>query len=55
LEAFDLRIATYEAQLEAYQARLEKQFTAMELAIAGFNAAQTAILALLPDTTNNKS
>ncbi len=53
LEDFDDRVAMYEEQLVAYEARLEKQFTAMELAIAGFNAANSALLALL--STNSES
>ncbi|MSP55822.1 MAG: hypothetical protein EXR69_09505 [Myxococcales bacterium] len=53
LEAFDARIATYEEQLAAYEDRLEKQFTAMEIAIAGFNAANSALLALLPSTDDD--
>lgn len=55
LTAFDTRIATYEAQLTAYQARLEKQFTAMELAIALFNSASSSLIALLPSTSTKSS
>ncbi len=55
LTAYDTRISTYEDQLTSYEARLKQEFTAMELALAGFNSAKSAIAALLPSSSSSSS
>lgn len=53
LDAADKRIADFNDYLAKYQARLEKSFTAMELAMSKFETAKAALLALMPDTTTS--
>ncbi len=52
IETMTTRIEDYEERLESYRTRLEKQFLAMELAMAKFQSAESALTALLPDTTS---
>lgn len=55
IEDIDTRISNVERKISAYRTRLEKQFTAMELAMSRFQNAESALTALLPDTNSSDS
>ena len=50
LETMAQRISDFEDRMDAYRTRLERQVTAMEVAMARIQSAQSALTALLPDT-----
>ncbi len=50
IEAYEERISDFEERMEAYEARLKKKFLAMELAMAQFNQASSALSALMPES-----
>ncbi|MES2640687.1 MAG: flagellar filament capping protein FliD [Myxococcota bacterium] len=52
LETLTKRIDDFQDHLDAYRARLQKQFTAMELAMSRFQTAGSAISALLPSSSS---
>lgn len=49
------RIEDFEDRMTAYEDRLRSQFTAMEVAMARFESAQNALLALMPDSSSSSS
>lgn len=53
VDTMDDRIADFQDQLDTYEARLQKQFTNMEIAMARFQTSQAALLSLMPDTSSN--
>lgn len=50
IDVFTQRIADFQDHLDSYRARLQKQFTAMEIAMSKFQSAGSAIAALLPSS-----
>lgn len=53
VDTMDDRVADFQDQLDKYEARLQKQFTNMEIAMARFQTSQAALLSLMPDTSSN--
>ncbi|MFN7142987.1 MAG: flagellar filament capping protein FliD [Myxococcota bacterium] len=51
IETMGKRIDDFEDRMDAYRTRLERQFTAMEVSMARLQSAQSALTALLPDTS----
>lgn len=55
IEDTNQRISDFDDYLAAYEARLTTNFTNMELTLARLQANQSALMALMPDTSSNSS
>ncbi len=53
IETLEKRITDFQDHLDAYRSRLQKQFTSMELAMARFQTAGSALSALMPATSED--
>lgn len=55
IEDIDEDISDFDDKMDAYEERLRKSFTAMEIALGKLETAQSALEALLPSTSSDKS
>lgn len=55
IETADDRITRFEAQMAKYEARLNRQFTAMEIALGALDSAKSQLTALFKTTSSSES